>query len=110
MSRQIRCSIVLLSLCLVGSNLGINGRALRSTKPAGQLVAKNEKKNVAIFLYEGFQIIDFTGPFEVLSYTFNVYAVGEKNQPFRASGGMLAMPNYTFDDFPKPDILVIPDR
>ena len=72
------------------------------------MVAKNEKKNVAIFLYEGFQIIDFTGPFEVLSYTFNVYAVGEKNQPFRASGGMLAMPNYTFDDFPKPDILVIP--
>jgi putative intracellular protease/amidase len=76
--------------------------------PPAQFVPKAEKKNVAVFLYDSFQIIDFTAPFEVFSYAFNVYAVSEKNQQFKATGGMLAVPNYTFDDFPKPDILVIP--
>jgi putative intracellular protease/amidase len=61
------------------------------------------------------QIIDYTGPFEVLGQAhddhkrlFNVYTVAEKAGPITTNMGMTVVPKYTFDDMPRADVLVLP--
>jgi putative intracellular protease/amidase len=77
--------------------------------------AKDAPRNLAIFIFEGVQIIDYTGPFEVLGQAhddhkrlFNVYTVAEKAGPLTTNMGMTVVPKYTFDDMPKADVLVLP--
>ncbi len=72
-------------------------------------------RNVAIFIFEGVQIIDYTGPFEVLGQAhdgqkriFNVYTVAEKAGPITTNMGMTVVPKYTFADMPKTDVLLLP--
>jgi putative intracellular protease/amidase len=84
----------------------------------GKPVALSQKvpvRNVAIFIFEGVQIIDYTGPFEVLGQAhdgekriFNVYTVAEKAEPITTNMGMTVVPKYSFADMPKTDILVLP--
>ncbi len=68
------------------------------------------KLNVAILIFDGVQIIDYTGPYEVLGSRGrrNVYTVAERADAIKTNMGMLVVPNYTFANQPKPDILVIP--
>jgi putative intracellular protease/amidase len=68
------------------------------------------KMNVAILIFEGVQIIDYTGPYEVLGGwgKRNVYTVAEKPDPITTAMGMRVIPNYTFDNQPRPDIIIIP--
>ena len=68
------------------------------------------KMNVAILIFDGVQIIDYTGPYEVLGSRGrrNVYTVAEKPDVIKTNMGMLVVPNYTFANQPKPDILIIP--
>jgi len=68
------------------------------------------KMNVAILIFDGVQIIDYTGPYEVLGSwgRRNVYTVAENADTVTTSMGMKVIPNYTFENQPKPDILVIP--
>jgi putative intracellular protease/amidase len=84
-----------------------------TTTPA--LYAKVPVRNLAIFIFDGVQIIDYTGPFEVLGQAhdgqkkiFNVYTVGEKAGPITTNMGMTVTPKYSFADMPKTDILVLP--
>ncbi len=72
-------------------------------------------RNVAILLFPGVQIIDYTGPWEVLGHAsvngqraFRVYSVAEAKTPITTSMGMSVNPAYTFADAPKPDVLVVP--
>jgi len=72
-------------------------------------------KNVAILLFPGVQIIDYTGPWEVLGHAridgkpaFKIYSVAETASPFDTAMGMTVIPSYTFAKAPKPDILVLP--
>jgi len=72
-------------------------------------------KNVAILLFPGVQIIDYTGPWEVLGHAridgkpaFKIYSVAETASPFETAMGMTVIPSYTFAKAPKPDILVLP--
>lgn len=71
---------------------------------------ETQKLNIAILIFEGVQIIDYTGPYEVLagSGRRRVYTVAEKSDPVTTSGGMRVIPNYTFENQPKPDIIIIP--
>lgn len=76
---------------------------------------KDAPRNLAIFIFEGVQIIDYTGPFEVLGQAhddhkrlFNVYTVAEKAGPITTNMGMTVVPKYTFEDMPKADVLVLP--
>jgi transcriptional regulator GlxA family with amidase domain len=39
---------------------------------------------------------------------FELYTVSDTKHPIRASGGMQIIPDYTFDDAPQPNIVVIP--
>ncbi len=66
-------------------------------------------KKVAILIFDGVQIIDFTGPYEMFSAAnFQVYTVGKTREPITTAGGMTVIPKYTFDDAPPPDVLVVP--
>ena len=72
-------------------------------------------KNVAILLFPGVQIIDYTGPWEVLGHAqvdgrpaFRIYSVAETASPFDTAMGMTVIPAFSFANAPKPDILVLP--
>jgi transcriptional regulator GlxA family with amidase domain len=73
--------------------------------------------NVAIFIFENAEVLDFCGPFEVFAATrspadsarpFNVFTVAEHDAPIAARNGLIVYPNHTFASCPQPDILVIP--
>jgi putative intracellular protease/amidase len=60
-------------------------------------------------IFNGVQIIDYTGPYEVFGGArFNVYTVAEKAEPITTAMGMTVTPKYSFSDSPKPDVLVLP--
>jgi len=81
-----------------------------------RLVRKEEEKteapspgNVALLIFNGVEIIDYTGPFEVFGNAgFEVYTVAETREPVTTAMGMTVVPKYTFADAPRPDILVVP--
>jgi putative intracellular protease/amidase len=75
-----------------------------------QTAGDKPKLNVAILIFDGVQIIDYTGPYEVLGSwgRRNVYTVAEKPDAITTNMGMRVIPNYTFDNQPRPDIMVIP--
>jgi putative intracellular protease/amidase len=75
-----------------------------------QATTEKPKLNVAILIFEGVQIIDYTGPYEVLGSRRrrNVYTVAEKPDAITTNMGMRVIPNYTFENQPKPDIMIIP--
>ncbi|BCU82869.1 AraC family transcriptional regulator [Polycladomyces abyssicola] len=85
--------------------------------------------NVGIFLFNGVDIIDFSGPYEVLSYTaydkdglrkllmgtasmqdrpFVTFTVSETGSMITTNNGMKVQPDYGFHDAPSIDILLIP--
>ena len=76
---------------------------------------KNSPRNLAIFIFDGVQIIDYTGPYEVLGQAhdrenplFNIYTVAEKPGAITTNMGMTVVPKYSFEDMPKADVLLLP--
>ncbi len=66
-------------------------------------------KKVAILIFDGVEIIDFTGPYEVFgAANFDVYTVAPTKLPITTSMGMTVVPKYSIDDAPQPDVLVVP--
>ncbi len=72
--------------------------------------ASKQKLNVAILIFDGVQIIDYTGPYEALgaSNRRSVYTVAEKPDVITTAMGMKVVPNYTFANQPKPDVIIVP--
>jgi putative intracellular protease/amidase len=73
-------------------------------------------RNIAIFLFDEVEVLDFAGPYEVFSVTglrtfpekpFNVYTVAEKS-PVVARNGLTVLPDFLLDNCPVPDIFLIP--
>lgn len=69
---------------------------------------------VAFVLTEGANVIDMAGPWEVFQDTmvgdrmgFELFTVGESNKPVTMTGGLRAVPQYTFANAPHADIVVI---
>lgn len=63
-------------------------------------------KNIAFFLQDGVEILDFAGPMEVfISADFNVYTVAETKEPIKAMGALTIVPDYSLEDCPKPDMI-----
>jgi putative intracellular protease/amidase/YHS domain-containing protein len=66
-------------------------------------------QGVAILLFEGVQIIDFTGPYEVFGQAgLRVFTVAASTAPITTSMGMKVTPDYALADAPPADVLVIP--
>jgi transcriptional regulator GlxA family with amidase domain len=77
---------------------------------------------VGIYIYDGVEVLDLAGPFEVFSDAsrvaarldpdseppFRVFTVGASGGPVTASGGLLIEPRFTIDDHPPIDVLVVP--
>ena len=76
----------------------------------------NRARNVAIFIFDEVEVLDFCGPFEVFSVTgkrdgsnpFNVYTVAQEKRPILARNELSINPRYTLADCPAPGILLIP--
>jgi putative intracellular protease/amidase/YHS domain-containing protein len=77
--------------------------------PARYLKLHADRKKVAILVFEGVQIIDFTGPYEVFGEAgFDVFTVAERRRPLKTNMRMTIIPTYSFTDCPRPDIIVVP--
>lgn len=77
---------------------------------------------VGILIYDGVEVLDFSGPYESFSTvnrvarrarkttvdTFDVYTVARDLAIVHAREGYLVMPRYNFDNAPKTDVLVVP--
>lgn len=74
------------------------------------------QRTVAILLFDEIEVLDFAGPFEVFAVTdelsnhqlFQVVTVAQEARSIRARHGLSVNPRYSFNDCPKPDILVVP--
>jgi transcriptional regulator GlxA family with amidase domain len=83
-----------------------------------------DKLNTGIFIFDGVEVLDFAGPFEVFSRTrlvpgtesrrsdesapFDVFTVAATRQEVRATGGLRVVPQHDFASAPHVDLLVIP--
>jgi putative intracellular protease/amidase len=64
---------------------------------------------VAVLLFSGAQLIDFAGPWEVFGTAgFLVHTVAENLEPHTVVFGLKTVADYTFDNSPKSDILLVP--
>jgi putative intracellular protease/amidase len=64
---------------------------------------------VAILVFDGVQIIDFTGPYEVFGQAgFPTFTVAPAAGPITTSMGMKVTPAYTLADAPAAEILLLP--
>ena len=79
------------------------------------------RKHVGIVVFNDIEVLDFCGPFEVFSATrlneekrrdelspFEVSLVAETLSYITTTGGMRVMPQYSFENCPRIDILVVP--
>src|SRR5262245_43728913 len=85
-----------------------------------------EKINVGILIFDGVEVLDFAGPFEVFSRTrlmpgaearrseesapFHVFTVARTRDPITATGALVVVPTHSFADAPAIDLLVVPGR
>ncbi|HZW90273.1 MAG TPA: DJ-1/PfpI family protein [Myxococcaceae bacterium] len=70
------------------------------------------QRKVAIVLYDGVEILDFAGPTEVFTAAgngaFRVYTVAATHAQVLSQGVLKVQPDYSVEDAPTPDILVLP--
>ena len=109
------CHPTFLSVVLVAA-FAANGNLLAQESAATQ--PRNEakttqQKNVAIFIHEGVELLDFAGPAEVFAAAdrgraFNVYAVAVTTEDILSQDFLTVKPQYTLANCPKPDIIVLP--
>ena len=83
-----------------------------------------DRWNVGILIFDGVEVLDFAGPFEVFSRTrlvpglesrrsddsapFRVFTVAPAKDVITATGGLRVVPDHGFDDAPRIDLLVVP--
>jgi transcriptional regulator GlxA family with amidase domain len=72
-----------------------------------------ERRNVAILVWPGVELLDFTGPAEVFwaadhARRFKVYTVGLDEKPVRTQGAVIVQPEFTLENAPVPAVIVIP--
>jgi len=75
------------------------------------LVDQKDSKpvTVAIVLWDGAQIIDYSGPWEVFGQAgFKVFTVTDKPDPITTTYGQKVTADYTFDNSPQADVVLIP--
>jgi len=100
MNRLSRLVALLLLTCVAT-------RVSAAPNPAG--LAPVHAAKVAFLIFDGVQVIDCTGPFEMFSAAqCEAYTVAESKRPVTMNGGLTLTPDYSFADAPAPDVLVIP--
>jgi putative intracellular protease/amidase len=106
---------ITLSLAMITA-VALPAQSAKLTSPA------TGKIQVAVAISDGAVMIDFAGPWEVFSdvmlhtkgqtheemHPFHLYTVAENAKAIRTSGGMQVVPDYTFENAPKPNIVIVP--
>lgn len=82
-------------------------------KEPDRYAADKPRRNVAILVHDGVELLDFAGPGEVFSAAesgraFKVFTVAAEARPITSQGFLKVTPSHTFADGPKPDVVVIP--
>jgi transcriptional regulator GlxA family with amidase domain len=75
-----------------------------------------QKRRVCIVVFDEVEVLDFCGPFEVFSVTggrqgmtpFEVCTTSEDGERITTRGGLSVNPTHSFQNCPRPDILLIP--
>ncbi len=80
-----------------------------------------QKITVGTLIFDNVDVLDFTGPYEVFNVTrlkekpafedpspFELLLISEYPRPVTTMGGMRVIPDYTFENCPKLDILIVP--
>ncbi|MEW6210132.1 MAG: copper chaperone PCu(A)C [Acidobacteriota bacterium] len=68
-----------------------------------------DRKRAAILLFDGVQIIDFTGPYEVFGQAgLEVFTVAVSANQITTAMGMQVAPHYTLENAPRADVIIIP--
>src|ERR1043166_922665 len=83
-----------------------------------------DKLTVGIFIFDGVEVLDFAGPFEVFSRArlvpgidsrrdeksapFDVFTVAPQTDPITVTGGLRVLPHHSFSSHPPIDILILP--
>ena len=127
MTNRIWGAVTLVALCGTLASAGRHNHdtaqsamQIRALKPPSNGVI-----NVAVIISKDTVLIDFAGPWEVFQdamftskgepwqggddmiMPFHLYTVSDSLKPVSANG-LLIVPNYTFADAPKPQVIVIP--
>lgn len=70
--------------------------------------------NIGIYVYEGAEVLDFSGPFEVFStasrlagLNWNVLLLGEQAKLIKARGGFHIQPHFSIEQHPSLDVLMV---
>lgn len=101
------------------------GQQARNSLPetASKLAVSGKGRiKVALVLTEQAVMIDYAGPWEVFQdvmlpsrggtmedrHVFDLYTVSDTADPIRTSGGLRVIPDYTFDNAPQPNVVVVP--
>jgi transcriptional regulator GlxA family with amidase domain len=79
------------------------------------VAAIDKVRNVGILIFPNVELLDFCGPYEAFTASrldgencFNTFTVAETLDPVNANAGLRFLPDYTLDNAPKIDILVVP--
>ncbi|HBE76425.1 MAG TPA: AraC family transcriptional regulator [Firmicutes bacterium] len=72
--------------------------------------------NVGIFLFDDVELLDFAGPYEVFSVTaelndyqlFKAFTITRNGNAIKAVNGLQVIPEYSFENHPPVDILIVP--
>ena len=121
MKRLLKAYALLTAALFLGCALNVETTGQTAATPGQSSAAaapqpkKTANLNLAVFIFEGVQIIDYTAPFEVFGqahvgreHLFNIYTVAEKEGPLTTAMGMTVVPKYTFANMPKAEVLLLP--
>jgi transcriptional regulator GlxA family with amidase domain len=86
-----------------------DGEAAKGSNPLNQ----PPRRNVAVFVHEGVELLDFAGPAEVFAAAgqpraVRVFTVAASKDAITSQRFLKMTPEFSLDDCPKPDIIVIP--
>ena len=89
--------------------LSLTSPAVTKKAVTPQADEKEKTPTVAVLLFDHVEIIDFAGPWEVFGGAgYKVFTVAEKSDPVNTVYGQKIVADYTFDNSPKADVLLVP--
>ncbi len=78
-------------------------------------MSEHRTRNVAVLLFQKAELLDFAGPYEAYTAAsnnqervFNTFSVAETQEKILSNNGMPVVPEYTLENCPPVDILVVP--
>ncbi|QFT11498.1 DJ-1/PfpI family protein [Vibrio sp. THAF190c] len=72
--------------------------------------SSSSKLNIGIFLYPNVTMLDAYGPLQILAVSnlFNVFTFAKRLKPLPSDANVDLLPNYSFEDCPHIDVLIVP--